>query len=372
MNPVTGTTVWSVDVPLTGDGGFIQDVSDPADQVIVAHTARQTTVLDAATGRLVWRGDGWWGTGRRLDNLLVMDQADGPRDTLGIDWTTGAQRWRQSAPAKTQTDAHAPDALGTDTHVDGDAVVMTQQLTPWSTSLGAYRGEWLLGVRDPATGTPRWHTTLPTASGTFLVIGTTLITASFDGSLAVGYDVATGARKWKTPVSPAQPLEGPSASYLAQIDTDTVLVSTSRLGSTALRASTGAPLWTDPATLPSDEPTVFRVGGKSYLLATFADHDGAPESVEVRDPSTGHPLHRTPLHVAYRRLASDTAYTIADDFLIALRLPELTERWRVPLRLPPGGMASIAAVVPNTVILDIETLSGVHQIQGAFVGYGVP
>lgn len=349
FDPATDKTAWSVDMPRpdptpqvgVGTGGSDIEVIDVG-----------SGILDPGTGRVVWRGYGVV-TGL-VDNVLVVKNSAG--ELVGVDWTTGATRWHRRADETPET----PETV-----VDSHTAVMSQQLDEWNGHAeGDYPYRWLLSVRDLASGALRWQTTLPDSGGSFPVIGNTLITATNDA--AIGYDLATGAQRWRTPLPAGDDVSsGYQARPVTRIDTDTVLVPMYENGMVALRASTGALVWRDPK--DSAEFSGVRVGGRRYLYSS--SQEGA--HVWVRDATPGsqpvtEPMMATDLETE-SHLAAGTVYRIINGSLIATRLPELTERWRVPLHvspdLPSDRLARVEAVVANGVVISADA---------ELVGYGAP
>jgi hypothetical protein len=50
----------------------------------------------------------------------------------------------------------------------------------------------------------------------------------------------------------------------------------------------------------------------------------------------------------------------------------LTERWRIPLHLPPGTQATVGQAVPNGVILKVENWDKRQPEATELVGYFAP
>lgn len=365
LDAATGKPAWSVpDVEGFDTSLYLSDGDDTS----VADIGSNIAVLDPTGGRRVWRDTGYWTSVGRTGDLLVVTSgrnqqqdvfkpatvpaAGAEGQTVGIDWMTGAVRWHQPGGG----------------YVNGRTVVRAQKMGPDDGHPGSYWGPWLVGVRDPASGAPRWQQTLPTGDGTVLIVGNTLVAATED--YVVGYDLATGAQRWRTPLGARYAL----GSSLSQIDTDTVLVHLPHGADLALHAATGAPAWRNPGG-PVDYWRGFRAGGRPYLLATSTDDS----QMEVRSVASGQPVGTgstlaTAPNAGYA-LAAGTAYRIADGSLVATALPELTERWRIPLHIPPGKVAAIAHATANGVIVQLsypDDYMGPGMRTDELVGYFAP
>jgi len=267
----TGNLRWA---RRTGPTAFVVAVA--GDSVVVAPQYGPLIGLDLATGRERWRfglADGQGPESGTIagDTLFVgtsfpAEGAVDPPVVYALDLATGHQRWRAVLDPGTDLQWAAPV-------VEGGQVLVADTLSHEGSAATSH-----LHALDADTGRRRWKADLhapgqgffaeppvvagdlaylPTASGMLLAVDTRtgrevwrdqggfplvagvrdgLVVALVGGDRLVGFDAATGARRWQTPVG------GGESEQWAVLGGDAVLVAGDG-ALVAVDAATGAARW---------------------------------------------------------------------------------------------------------------------------------
>jgi outer membrane protein assembly factor BamB len=316
IDAASGTDMWSV--PLS-DVAMPADVAvSPGGSLVAVAGEPTTVVMDAADGRVVWRGDVGSALPRveSLGDLVLLDVSDG---TAAIDRGTGAIRWRTP---------QFVEVFGTRLLVD----------SPTDFSL-----------LDPATGAPVWTKPRELFSDAHIFGDTFLVTQDEDGSTdsVTAYDLVTGEQRWQVPLSDL------GRATVTPVDDDTVLVTGSdglaEKGMSVVTLSTGKVNWQSEGSA-----TTMRVDGQPYVLNERGDR------VEVLQATTGEVVSLTPLPGDRSvRIAGGAIYQTELDKVRAIRLPELAGQWEVTL---PNEVGAISMPVPRGFVVEDLTDSVGHLV----------
>jgi outer membrane protein assembly factor BamB len=277
----------------TGPNAFITAVG--GGMVVVAPQYGPLVGLELATGRERWRFPLAEGQGPESgtvagDTLYVgtsfpAEGNDDPPVVYALDVATGRQRWRTVLDPGTDLQWAGPV-------VDGGQVLVADTLSHEGSAPASH-----LHALDAATGRRRWRADLhaptqgffndhpvlagglvylPTASGTLLAVDARsgrevwrddsgfpvlagvrdgLVIALVDGRL-VGFDAATGARRWQTGVGTG------AGEQWAVLDGDTVLAAAGG-ALVAVDAASGAARWRAPVGPAVGQPVV--AGDRVYV-----------------------------------------------------------------------------------------------------------
>lgn len=237
--------------------------------------------VDATTGKKLWRADLGGGTSVPVyaDGLLyAMGYWDWTGLTLyALDPASGAQRWTMKL-----ADNGFPGGIW---YANGRLyLTYAEYAHPQTSTLQATGPQTtnpatpLLTVLDPRTHTVDWTVRMPGDMGGLLFAGNRIYapwsptTPSATGAV-IALDAATGAQVWRTPI-PGDPYSTPvlSGNTLAlSVDGGTVQ---------AMRADTGAPLWTY-------RPPNWRVGLSPVASANGLLYVGAERTLYALDIGTG-------------------------------------------------------------------------------------
>ncbi|TQM85255.1 putative pyrroloquinoline-quinone binding quinoprotein [Saccharothrix saharensis] len=320
VDPASGEDLWSVPLPdvavpaevEVGQGGSLVSVSSTS--------APATVILDAADGRVVWRGavKGVGSGVRTLGDLVLLDVGEG---TAAIDVPAGAIRWQTQAFVE---------------------VFDTRLIVDDSKSFG---------LLDPATGHPSRTVPRELFSDAHVFGDTFVVTSDLDGpeDSVSAYDLATGALLWQTP------LEHLGRAEVTSVDDGTVLVDggdSAGNGMYVLALSTGKVNWE-----AEGDGTAIRVDGQPHVLNERGDR------LDVRRGVTGElvgsmpsPGERTP------RVVGGALYYDEEGKVLAVRLPELVGQWEVALT---DRVGAIRTVVPRGFVVEYPTAGS----GGELVGY---
>lgn len=312
IDAASGTDMWSV--PLS-DVAMPADVAvSPGGSLVAVAGEPTTVVMDAADGRVVWRGDVRSALPRveSLGDLVLLDVSDG---TAAIDRGTGAVRWRTP---------QFVEVFGTKLLVD----------SPTDFSL-----------LDPATGAQVWTKPRELFSDAHIFGDTFLVTQDEDGSTdsVTAYDLVTGEQRWQVP------LPDLGRATVTPVDDATVLVTggggLAGKGITAITLSTGKVNWQSEGSA-----TTMRVDGQPYVLNERGDR------VEVLRGTTGEVVSLTPLPGDRSiLLAGGAVYQTELDKVRAIRLPELAGQWEATL---PDEVGAIMPVPRGFVVEDLTNSVG--------------
>ncbi|ONI93006.1 hypothetical protein ALI22I_00620 [Saccharothrix sp. ALI-22-I] len=301
IDPASGTDMWRVPLP---------DVAMPAEVAIspggslVAVAGEPTTaVMDAADGRVVWRGEAGGGLPRvdGLGDLILLSVSDG---TAAIDRRTGAILWRTQ---------HFVEVFGTRLLADDTA------------------GFSLL---DPATGTPVWTKPRELFSDAHVFGDTVLVTQDEDGSKdsTTAYNLATGEVRWRTELFDL------ARATITPVDDATVLITGGNglagNGVYVVTLSTGKVNWQTEG-----RATTMRVEGQPYVLNERGDR------TEVLRGATGELVGTAPPPGdRSTSIAGGALYLTDFDKIRAVRLPESAGQWEVTL---PNRVSAIVMPIPR-------------------------
>lgn len=320
IDAASGTNMWRVPLP---DVAMPADVAVSPDGSLVAVAGEPTTVvMEAADGRVVWRGATVGGPARAdsVGDLVLVDISEG---TAAVDRRTGAIRW--------QTQEFV-------------AVIGTRLLV---TNTAGF------SLLDPATGTPVWTKPRELFSDAHIVGDTFLVTQDEDGpeDSTTAYDLATGELRWRIPLFDL------GRATVAPVDDDTVLViggSLAENGASMVTLSTGKVNWQT-----GGRATVMRVEGRPYVLTDSGD------GMEVLRGATGEVVGSTPLRGDRDRspiIAGGALYQPDFDKVRAIRLPELAGQWEITL---PNPVSRVSMPIPHGFV--VTNLNG--GLVGHIVGY---
>lgn len=318
IDATSGTDLWRVPLP---------EVTMPADVTVspggslVAVAGEPTTVvMDAADGRVVWRGPAGGGLPRvdSLGDLVILSVSDG---TAAIDRGTGAIRW--------QTQQFV-EVFGTRLLVDDPAA---------------------FSLLDPATGAPVWTRPRELFSDAHIFGDTFLVTQDEDGPTdsATAYDLATGQLRWRAE------LYDLGRATVAPVDDDTVLITggggLAANGVSVVTLSTGKVNWQSEG-----NATAMRVAGQPYVLNERGDR------TDVLRATTGELVGSAPPPGDRSTLiAGGALYHTELDKIRAIRLPEPAGQWELTL---PDQVSEISMPIPRGFV--VANLNG---LVGHLVGY---
>jgi outer membrane protein assembly factor BamB len=318
IDAAAGRDMWRVPLP---DVAMPATVAvSPGGSLVAVAGSSTTVVMDAADGRVLWRGKGLGGLPRveSVGDLILLDVPEG---TAVIDRGTGAIRWQTP---------NFVEVSGTSLFVD---------------DTNGY------SVLDPATGTPLW--TKPTGLDNDVdIIGDTLfVTEDLDGpsDSATAYDLATGEQRWQASVHDV------GRGAVTPLDDDTVLVvggaNPAGNGFTVVTLSTGKVLWE-----AEGNATAMRVEGEPYVLTERGDR------TEIRHGTTGKVVGTAPAPGDRSTLVAGGALYQTDyDKIRAYRLSELAGQWEVTL---PNKVTGIRMPMPRGFVAE-----DVNGSAGHLVGY---
>ncbi len=337
LDLASGTPVWSVDVAGAGAGASIEvDVTGPPGAAVVAVLARAATpdgtpgatrlsVLDAADGRVLHtaESDGSLFVDATADLVVAGSPVAG---TVAVDRATGQVRWQ------------TPESVEV-----SDSRLIIESITGLADAVGLpadAADDWTGGetngavqVLDPASGSPVWEMARPFFSETSVVGDLLVLTEDRSGEsdTVTGYEAATGAQRWQSPN--VRTVGRPDVAWLGA---DAVLVQNGEPygPAKALDRATGALRWTTPASVEM----VLSIGGEPVVVA-FDDSSLASEMTLLG--ANGAPTATSALQVAGTGSvapADGALYAVAGDAVVALGLPTLAERWRVPAAIEENGL----------------------------------
>jgi outer membrane protein assembly factor BamB len=321
IDAASGTDLWRVSLR---DVAMPAEVTVSPDGSLVAVASELTTVvMDAADGRVVWRGAAVGGLPRAdsLDDLVLVDVSEG---TAAVDRGTGAIRWQ------------TPEFV----QVFGTSLLV-------SNTAG-------FSLLDPATGTPVWTKPRELYSDAHIFGDTFLVTQDEDGSAdsTTAYDLATGEPRWQLELFDL------ARATVAPVDDDTVLIvggsGLAGNGVAAVTLSTGKVNWQTEG-----KATVMRVDGQPYVLNERGD------GTEVLLGATGEVVGSTPLQGERDRwplIAGGALYQTDFDKVRAMRIPELAGQWEITL---PNRLSRLNMPIPHGFV--VADLTG--GLAGHLVGY---
>jgi outer membrane protein assembly factor BamB len=321
LDAASGADMWRV--PLR-DVAMPAEVTVSPDGSLIAVAGEPTTaVMDAADGRVVWRGTSAGGLPRAdsAGDLALVDISEG---TAAVDRLTGAIRWQ------------TPELVD----VFGTRLLVTN-------SAG-------FSLLDPATGAPVWTKPRELYSDAHIFGDFFLVTEDLDGSedSATAYDLATGELRWQVPLFDL------GRATVRPVGDDTVLI----IGGNGFAAngvymvtlSTGKVNWQTEG-----KATVMRVEGQPYVLNERGNR------TDVLRGTTGEVVGSTRLQGDRDRsplIAGGALYQPDFDKVRAIRLPELAGQWEITL---PNRVSRVDMPIPHGFV--VSDLAG--SLEGHLVGY---
>jgi len=292
----TGATTWTA-TAAAGNVTRVEVAGPPKAPVASVWVAApdgstQLTVLDAADSRPLSQSlvaDGTAFVSATAELVLIGTV----QDTVGVDRATATQRWRSDREVHLQ-----------------DGSLLIEDVTSKT-----------YGVLDPATGTPRWERPRELFSDATITGDLVIVTQDQPGQTdsAAAYDLATGAPRWAAPAR----LPNVGWADVVGLTPATVLVEGGEPGafSAALDRDTGALRWQVPSVIAA-----VLTGGDAPLVLGRVDR-----RVAVFDGASGTTRATAELaNTLGPTIAGGVLYARDNNDVVALGLPDLVERWRVP------------------------------------------
>jgi outer membrane protein assembly factor BamB len=194
-------------------------------------------------------------------------------------------------------------------------------------------------VLDPLSGSPVWEMARPFFSE-ISVVGDLLVLIehrSGGNATVTGYDAATGAQRWRSHGVPT--VGRPDVTWLGA---DAVLLRNGEPdGQTkALDRATGALRWTTPGL----SQMVLAIGGEPVVIAADIDPNVGYDVTLLGANGSAITTGALPVGSGDYIPADGALYVVTGDTVVAIGLPDLAERWRVPaateVNAPPDAVDS--------------------------------